>query len=166
MKEGLDRFKDLWKGGKGGEGGGEGRGGEVRGGFKAEGGRGRGRDVWFECKSSSSGSWSWWDCEGRRGCWRGFQMDGSWWGRERGVELLLTWVVGRGGEEGSGGVKRFFGGGGGSLELITSRKRGRGWGGGWASESPGVTRITKPASSEIEAAWASASARLFRALLT
>ena len=33
-----------------GEGGGEGRGGEVRGGFKAEWGRGRGRDVWFECK--------------------------------------------------------------------------------------------------------------------
>ena len=50
LKEGLDRFKDLWKGGEGGEGGGEGRGGEVRGGFKAVGWRGRGRDIRIKCK--------------------------------------------------------------------------------------------------------------------
>ena len=48
MKEGLDRFKDLWKSGKGGEGGGEG--GGRSGGFKAVWGRGRGGEIRFECK--------------------------------------------------------------------------------------------------------------------
>ena len=80
----MDRFKDLWKGGEGGEGEGEGRGGEVRGGFKAVGKREKGQGHQARVQSSSSGSWSWWDCEGKRGFWRGFQMDGSRWGRERG----------------------------------------------------------------------------------
>ena len=34
LKEGLNRFKDLWEGGKGGEGGGKKGGGEVRGGSR------------------------------------------------------------------------------------------------------------------------------------
>ena len=119
----LEKWEGRGRWGRG-EGGG-GRGGVQGGMEKWEGGEGgeegKGQGCQVQVQSSSSGSWSWWDCEGRRGCWRGFQMDDSWWRRER-------WWEGRWGRE--RGVKRFFGGGGGSLELITSRKRGGGGGEG------------------------------------
>ena len=73
----MNRFKDLWKSGKGGEGGGEGRG--VQGG--REEGKGRGHQA--RVQSSSSGSWSWWDCEGRRPSWSNqslFIKDRAIWG--------------------------------------------------------------------------------------
>ena len=102
MKEGLDRFKGLWEGGKGGEGGGEGRGGEVRGGFKAERGRGRGRDVRFECKVVVQ-------VLGHGGIAKG----------EGGVGEDLRWMV-LGGEEKGGGVV---------VDLVVGGEVGKGAGG-------------------------------------
>ena len=73
----LGRWEGRGRWGRGEGGGGQ---GEVQGG--REEGKGQGHQA--RVQSSSSGSWSWWGCEGKKGFWRGFQMDGSWWGREKG----------------------------------------------------------------------------------
>ena len=82
----LERWEGRGRWGRGEGGGGQ---GGVQGG--REEGKGQGRQV--RVQSSSSSSWSWWDCEGKRGFFERIS-DGSWWGREREISSrpLLTQV--------------------------------------------------------------------------
>ena len=150
MKEGLDRLKDLWEGGKGGEGGGEGRGGEVRGRFKAVGRRGRGRDIRLECKVVVQVLGHGGVAKGKRG----FGEDFRWMvlgGEEKRGGVVVDFVEGGGVREWAGG-EEVFGGRGGEFGVDYFKEKGGGGGGEGGPLSPrsythNKTRIIRDRSS-------------------